>query len=35
MAPEQAAHRLADVLAGIGPDQSGRIFAYDGQEIMP
>jgi NAD(P)-dependent dehydrogenase (short-subunit alcohol dehydrogenase family) len=33
--PEFAAHCLLDVLAGLQPEQSGRIIAWDGQEIAP
>jgi NAD(P)-dependent dehydrogenase (short-subunit alcohol dehydrogenase family) len=33
--PEQSAAYLLQVLGGLTPLQSGRIFAWDGQEIMP
>jgi NAD(P)-dependent dehydrogenase (short-subunit alcohol dehydrogenase family) len=33
--PEVAAKALLDVLATLTPNQSGRIFAWDGQEIQP
>ena len=33
--PEYAASRLLDVLSSLGPEQSGRCFAYDGSEIAP
>ena len=33
--PEVAAKALLDVLATLTPSQSGRIFAWDGQEIQP
>jgi NAD(P)-dependent dehydrogenase (short-subunit alcohol dehydrogenase family) len=31
--PEQSAARLLDVLDGLSPAQSGRLFAWDGTEI--
>lgn len=31
--PERAASQLLDVLAGLGPDQSGGFWAWDGQPI--
>ncbi|AEY02116.1 hypothetical protein GU3_11805 [Oceanimonas sp. GK1] len=33
--PEQAARHLLRVLDGLTPAQSGRLFAWDGQEIQP
>ncbi len=33
--PEVAAKALLEVLATLTPSQSGRIFAWDGQEIQP
>lgn len=33
--PKFSATRLLDVLGGIGPEQSGRQFAWDGKEILP
>ncbi|QZD92509.1 SDR family NAD(P)-dependent oxidoreductase [Qipengyuania xiapuensis] len=33
--PEFSASRLLEVLEGIGPAQSGRQFAWDGEEIVP
>jgi NAD(P)-dependent dehydrogenase (short-subunit alcohol dehydrogenase family) len=33
--PEIAAQNLLDVLAGLDPSQSGKIFAWDGAEIIP
>ena len=33
--PEIAAGRLLDVIAGLGPSDSGGIFAWDGSEIAP
>ena len=33
--PEFSASSLLDVLDGIGPEQSGRQFAWDGEEIVP
>lgn len=33
--PAYAAEKLLGVLDGLGPEQSGRIFAWDGQEIQP
>ncbi|WP_298716383.1 SDR family NAD(P)-dependent oxidoreductase [uncultured Oceanisphaera sp.] len=33
--PQQTAQHLLAVLDGLGPEQSGRIFAWDGQEIQP
>ena len=33
--PEYSAERLLEVLASLGPEQSGRCFAWDGQEIAP
>lgn len=33
--PQQTARHLLAVLDGLGPEQSGRIFAWDGQEIQP
>ena len=35
LAPEYSAEQLPDVLASLGPEQSGRCFAWDGQEIAP
>ncbi|MEM0923669.1 MAG: SDR family NAD(P)-dependent oxidoreductase [Pseudomonadota bacterium] len=33
LTPEQSAARLLGVLGGLTPAQTGRFFAYDGQEI--
>ncbi len=33
--PERAARHLLTVLDGLGPEHSGRVFAWDGQEIQP
>ena len=33
--PEQAALHLLQVLDGLHPEHSGRLFAWDGQEIQP
>lgn len=33
--PEQSAQYLIGVLAGLGPDQSGKCFGWDGKEIEP
>ncbi|NJM49670.1 MAG: SDR family NAD(P)-dependent oxidoreductase [Sphingomonadales bacterium] len=33
--PGDSAQRMLSVLYGLKPEHSGRIFAYDGQEIMP
>ncbi|MDP5291398.1 SDR family NAD(P)-dependent oxidoreductase [Oceanimonas sp. CHS3-5] len=33
--PEAAAQHLLAVLDGVTPEQSGRLFAWDGQEIQP
>jgi NAD(P)-dependent dehydrogenase (short-subunit alcohol dehydrogenase family) len=33
--PEESVERLTIVLDGLSPAQSGRVFAYDGQEIAP
>lgn len=33
--PEESVERLIAVLDGLSPAQSGRLFAYDGQEIAP
>lgn len=33
--PDFSAQHLLDVLDGIGPEQSGRQFAWDGEEIVP
>lgn len=33
--PDQAAGYLLDVIAKAGPTDSGKCFAWDGQEIMP
>ena len=33
--PEGAAKALLDVLTTLTPSQSGRVFAWDGQEIQP
>jgi NAD(P)-dependent dehydrogenase (short-subunit alcohol dehydrogenase family) len=33
--PETAANALLSVLAGLTPAQTGKIFAWDGQEIQP
>ena len=33
--PEQAAQHLLQVLDGLHPEHSGRLFAWDGQEIQP
>lgn len=33
--PAYAAERLLDVVDGLGPDQTGRVFAWDGVEIQP
>lgn len=32
-APEYSAGRLLEVLDGLGPDDSGRLFAWDGQRV--
>lgn len=34
-APDRAAVQLLDVLDGLSPAQSGRLFAWDGSEIAP
>lgn len=31
--PEEAARNLIDVVAGLGPEQSGRFFDYSGAEV--
>ena len=33
--PAKAAGQLLDVLAGLNPEQSGQLFAYDGSLIAP
>ena len=33
--PDRAAVQLLDVLDGLKPPQSGRLFAWDGEEIAP
>ena len=33
--PEDAAEQLLDVLEAARPEQSGKLFAYDGTEILP
>lgn len=33
--PSYAAQKMLDVLAGLTPDCSGKIFAWDGEEITP
>ena len=33
--PEQAARQLLSVLDSLGPDSSGRLIGWDGQEISP
>ena len=33
--PDYSAERLLEVLASLGPEQSGRCYAWDGQEITP
>lgn len=33
LSPDQAAGRLLEVIAGLGPEQSGGFFAYDGRAI--
>ncbi|QZD95191.1 SDR family NAD(P)-dependent oxidoreductase [Qipengyuania gelatinilytica] len=33
--PEYSAERLLEVLGDLGPEQSGRQFAWDGEEILP
>ncbi|WP_415888952.1 SDR family NAD(P)-dependent oxidoreductase [Neptuniibacter sp. SY11_33] len=33
--PEQSTSYLLDVIEGLRPEQSGRIFAWDGAEILP
>ncbi|MEC8461318.1 MAG: SDR family NAD(P)-dependent oxidoreductase [Pseudomonadota bacterium] len=33
--PDQAAHHLLNVSRSLTPQQSGRFFAWDGQEIQP
>ncbi|MBX7531334.1 SDR family NAD(P)-dependent oxidoreductase [Qipengyuania sp. 1XM1-15A] len=33
--PEYSAERLLAVLENLGPEQSGRQFAWDGEEILP
>jgi NAD(P)-dependent dehydrogenase (short-subunit alcohol dehydrogenase family) len=33
--PQRAAGQLVELLSGLGPAQTGRIFAWDGQEIAP
>ncbi|MFC4292044.1 SDR family NAD(P)-dependent oxidoreductase [Sphingorhabdus arenilitoris] len=33
--PDDSASRMLQVLNSLSAEQSGRIFAYDGQEIMP
>ncbi|KMO16882.1 SDR family NAD(P)-dependent oxidoreductase [Methylobacterium platani] len=34
-APEESAAHLLRVLAGLGPGDSGRVFAWDGQPVPP
>lgn len=34
-APDRAARQLLSVIDGLAPAQSGRIFAWDGEEIQP
>jgi len=31
--PEDAARQLVDLMARLGPEETGRFYAYDGQEI--
>ena len=33
--PARAASQLLDVVNGLSPEQSGRLFSFDGQEISP
>lgn len=33
VAPKEAARNLIDVVAGLGPEQSGRFFDYSGAEV--
>lgn len=33
--PEYSAQKMLQVLGGLRPEQTGRIFAWDGQEIAP
>ena len=33
--PNYSAERLLEVLGDLGPEQSGRQFAWDGEEILP
>lgn len=35
VAPETAAHNLLSVIDGVSRNSSGRLFAWDGQEIAP
>ncbi len=33
--PDYSAEKLLDVLEGLSPEQTGKCFAWDGQEILP
>ncbi|MCV6625485.1 MAG: SDR family NAD(P)-dependent oxidoreductase [Cellvibrionaceae bacterium] len=33
--PELAARQLFDVVAGLGPEHSGKCIAWDGREVLP
>ena len=33
--PEYSAEKLLDVLENLSPEQTGKCFAWDGQEILP
>ena len=33
--PEYSAEKLLDVLENLGPEQTGKCFAWDGQEVLP
>lgn len=33
--PQESATKLLEVLASLTPDQSGKCFAWDGEEILP
>ena len=33
--PEYSAEKILDVLSNLNVDQTGKIFAWDGKEILP
>lgn len=33
--PEDSAQKLLEVLRSLGPEQTGKCFAWDGKEVLP